>query len=438
MNHLFNPPTDVDLLFKMADCDGDGIIGRDDALQFFPYTYLPNNILSLIWSHSVPPKKPMNSLHFIIALRLIGCAQKGLKIDKKVLESSAPPYSAPSIDCPFIIETNEFKSLEKVFDSLVDTSCDTIPKNVFAQYYIKTCSCVVGIQDVLQLCKINTDNDLNRIEFITAMTVLKSFTKFHSLPKRIPVHFTKMLVCIYLITPITDIQLSRYDKEHIFLPAPDKQNQKSKRFSHKPLKQTKSELFSFQKQIEVTQPLQQPKPIKLDTLSSNQTTSLQTKAKKRSNHLSIMPLSISQIPRTVTEKLQSPKFNKSLHERKLSHEPTVNVSVVQNLSPRSRVEGSNSPRVINFLSKKKSGNSPPLHPNDPNHHQSASRYDVGFNSHCTSPFLSTEELSPFQRSRRQSIQNLTEEIEFGTFSFSEDVTLSSEDNPPEYRMNFDK
>ena len=109
MNKIFSEEINVEMLFRFADVDGDGMIGVEDALFFFNYTKLQMNVLSKIWSVSVPPRSPMYINEFTKALVLIGFAQKGVEVSEDLLRSQ-PPFPTPKIEIPFFMKIDDIKS----------------------------------------------------------------------------------------------------------------------------------------------------------------------------------------------------------------------------------------------------------------------------------------------------------------------------------------
>jgi hypothetical protein len=65
-------------LFTIADADGDGIIGSNDAASFFNLANVSPEILDTIWFSVNPTNQPLNLDQFIFYCELISLAQNNL------------------------------------------------------------------------------------------------------------------------------------------------------------------------------------------------------------------------------------------------------------------------------------------------------------------------------------------------------------------------
>ena len=74
----FTRPVDVEGLFRIADQDGDGVVGVEDARRFFAGAGLPGQALGLIWQAAVVQKgqRVLTRENFVLALLLASSAQR--------------------------------------------------------------------------------------------------------------------------------------------------------------------------------------------------------------------------------------------------------------------------------------------------------------------------------------------------------------------------
>ena len=111
MNTQFEPPLNVNDLFRMIDADKDGKIGDNDYKQFLLYTKLSSDTLSSIWSICCKNECYLNE--FTNVLKLVSCAQSGEKVTKKLLNKKV--YNNPSICCPFIVSRIDYIEMDNIF-----------------------------------------------------------------------------------------------------------------------------------------------------------------------------------------------------------------------------------------------------------------------------------------------------------------------------------
>ncbi|EDR23235.1 neurofilament medium polypeptide, putative [Entamoeba dispar SAW760] len=200
INSKFSPEIPVDTLFHFADVDGDGMIGGSDALFFFQYTKLPMNILSKIWSLSVPPKKPMYLSEFAKALVLIYYAQQNQPISNELF-TKLPPYNSPIIDIPFFLKEDQIKHADNLFTSLINTDHITVTKDVFAEKVLAQYSGVLTIDDIMKITAKTNPNELDRNEFLLALALLKNQKAGFPVPKTIPSYFNTYVNTFKYHTP---------------------------------------------------------------------------------------------------------------------------------------------------------------------------------------------------------------------------------------------
>ena len=202
--NLFIPEIDVDYLYQIADVDGDGMIGTTDALEFFQFTRLERSVLSMIWSLSVPLKKPMDMDSFITALRYCYYAQQGIQLSKELLSpnnndnnDNIKQYPSPTIDCPYVLSEERLNEMESEFMKLTESRSGKITKKQLFDIVI-TSEGIINVDGIMKLCDMDNDGELDIVEFILAMSCIKYTTLFNSLPQQIPSYFISTLVCFLL------------------------------------------------------------------------------------------------------------------------------------------------------------------------------------------------------------------------------------------------
>ncbi|BFU23240.1 hypothetical protein EHI8A_098570 [Entamoeba histolytica HM-1:IMSS-B] len=226
INSKFSPEIPVDTLFHFADVDGDGMIGGSDALFFFQYTKLPMNVLSKIWSLSVPPKKPMYLSEFAKALVLIYYAQQNQPISNELF-TKPPPYNSPIIDIPFFLKEDQIKQADNLFTSLINTDHVTMTKDIFAEKVLVQYSGILTIDDIMKITAKTNPNELNRNEFLLALALLKNQKAGFAIPKKVPSYFNTYVNTfeyhppqhsIPIITPTVGSPAVEKPTEHNSLP----------------------------------------------------------------------------------------------------------------------------------------------------------------------------------------------------------------------------
>ena len=194
MNQLFQPSIDIDYLYQLADKDNDGVIGSTESQEFFQYTHLNRLQLSLLWSFCVPPKQPMDKESFILALRCIYYLQQGkeLSIDTiELLQQDQQPYHSPSLDCPFLLSSDQFNQLEISFKQITEKKSYTISKNQFIKSIQSKEDRQLfqnekNIETIMNLSDLDKDNELNYCEYVIALSCIHYYKLFNSFPSSIP------------------------------------------------------------------------------------------------------------------------------------------------------------------------------------------------------------------------------------------------------------
>ncbi|BFU23668.1 EF hand domain containing protein [Entamoeba histolytica HM-3:IMSS] len=425
MNHLFTPSLDVDFLFKIADFDGDGKIGMDDAQQFFQYTHLPQNTLAIIWTLSVPPKKPMEIPQFVTALKYVSFAQKGIQVDKTLLTNSTPPYPSPNIQCPFLLNSSKINQTLQSFNQFVTPDNPKVSKNQLFEIVIQL-NGVINIDELMKLSDIDRDSQLNIIEFFIAMACLNHYILFKKLPIKIPVYFISFLKKKFGATE-NDIFKSSHP-----LPSRPKSLSRSVPTLYLERKQSPIIEISSPKSIQKTTPNDKIKQQQymLHPIPSTGTMSYDNLITPELRHRGSLPIKVQSIALPITSTTISSQ-TKSLKKKKLSSSnsevftsDTIQETVKPSSSNRYSMAFLKSPITSPQNLQRKSFQysvSPSL---SPHNNEPLLKSDLIYQSCSVSPYLSDEELTPYQKSRRHSILNIDDNTSFPSFSFSYDSSLS--------------
>ncbi|EDR22231.1 hypothetical protein EDI_202240 [Entamoeba dispar SAW760] len=424
MNHLFTPPLDVDFLFKIADFDGDDKIGVDDAQQFFQYTHLPQNTLAIIWSLSVPPKKPMELSQFVTALRYVSFAQNGIQVDKTLLKNSVPPYPSPNIQCPFFLTSSKINQILQSFNQIVTPDNPKVSKNQLFEIVIQL-NGVVNIEELMKLSDIDRDSQLSIIEFFIAMACLNHYVLFKKLPIKIPIYFIN-----FLKKRFNDVQNDVFKSSHPF-PSHPKSLSRSVPTLYLERKQSPIIEISSSKSLQKLSPNDKTKQQHmLYPITTTNTMSYDNLISPELRRHGSLPIKVQSIPLPITSTTISSQ-TKSLKKKKIS---SSNSEVFTNEPIQEIIKPSISNRYSMAFTKSPINSPQNLHRKSfqytispslsPHNNEPLLKSDLIYQSCSISPYLSDEELTPYQKSRRHSILNIDDNTSFPSFSFSYDSSLS--------------
>lgn len=452
MNIIFQPSLDIDYLYQIADKDNDGYIGTTDALEFFQYTQLNRQFLSQIWTFCVPSKQPMNKESFILSLRCIYYVQKGIQLTKELLQNQQQPFNAPLIDCPFLISSDQFSQLEISFKRITEMKSLTISKIQLIheiEYFQKNEQLKIEniqIDTLMKLCDIDEDNELNYIEYILSISCIKYYHIFQQLPSSIPSIFISSIKK-RMIQP-TPIKRSK--TRQIPLIQHSKVHHASKSQLFQPLQSPSSSQSSQQSSQRPTSPLsprsQRAALIPIVTIdsppskSSSKSSSISS-TPRLSNQLSIgnqsnnsptvfntirsstisnIPISINS-PQQLNEKIQQKKETKRIQRSTSVCElKTMKTPRRSSISDNKISEQSKSISRHSFSSKTISS------------FELSTMKKIEYSkslSQSSSPLLDKNIFITYLKNRRELINNIDNDMEFDSFSFSDDSELSLEDIP---------
>ena len=434
MNTLFHPPLDIDYLYQLADKDNDGYIGTTDALEFFQYTHLKRSDLSSIWSLCVPSKQPMNKEQFILSLRCIYYVQQGEQLSMESFQQKQSPFHAPSLDCPFLLSDSQLSQLEQSFKRITQHKSLTITKNQLIdeiQYLQNNHQKKlenINVDMIMKLSDIDKDNQLNYYEFIIAVSCINYYHSFHSLPSSLPSIFLSSLK--HRLNKPTPIK--RTSTTQIPLLQQIKINSLSMSKSQ-PLK-----LPTQTTQISLTPRSQRSNGLSLITVISSSTkSSSKPSTPRQSNGLSYS-LQSNHLHTNQPNQFFSEQSNtktqrrNSISDRKT---PTEERKIVTRHSFSSKTCSS-----TELQSMKKIENENNLINNNSNENNSNENIQIKSSSKCQSPLLDESIFKNYQKNRKELVDNIDDDMDFDSFSFSEDSDLSLEDIPihditTNYRIN---
>lgn len=409
MTCIFQPEIDVEYLFSLADNDGDGIIGTSDALEFFQYTRIEREILSQIWKFSVPENQPMSYEHFIDSLRYISIIQRGGKLEMLTKEQKQQPFQAPILYCPYLITDERLTSIQTLFTKILlsNDSCEKISKKMMTDIILKT-NRLIDIDEIMKLSDKDEDNELDLCEFVLAMTCIHYHMTFNKLPQSFPSSFLLLIKnrCQKQLTPrIKQLQ-----------PSLHKQSQMNCFSSKSPslLKQ------SHRRSIDGFE------TIRHSTLDIHPKTTINERVSNRihqspSQFLNQLSLGNSSSQSPTPRRRQNTSSNStscipigrrnstSPNKDKLFNSPHV-------------TKQATSPIHLRFSSRTLSTKS------SPNIELSLSKSEILY-KRTQSPFCTENEMTSYLRERKEMVKCIDNDMEFESFSFSDDIDNSLDEIP---------
>jgi len=190
-----------DQLFKIADADGDGVIGVSDS-AFFKKSGLPNAVLGEVWQLS--DYRNVGSLDregFFVALSLISLAQQGKRIDldgvrEKVpppklvdvppMKQDGPPHMPIKQDSDWVVSPQERKLYLDIFRQNDEEGSGFITgaqaRNLFSSSGLP----LQMLGQIWLMADLNKDQKLDPHEFVIAMFLIANRKRGLELPPVVP------------------------------------------------------------------------------------------------------------------------------------------------------------------------------------------------------------------------------------------------------------
>eukprot|EP00026_Physarum_polycephalum_P000639 Phypoly_transcript_00640.p1 GENE.Phypoly_transcript_00640~~Phypoly_transcript_00640.p1 ORF type:complete len:1212 (+),score=296.22 Phypoly_transcript_00640:141-3776(+) len=190
-----------DQLFKIADADGDGVIGLNDS-AFFKKSGLPNAVLGEVWQLSDYRKVGnLDREGFFVALSLISLAQQGKRlgldvvrekvpppklVDVPPMQQDVPPHMPIKQDPDWIVSPQERKLYLDIFRQNDDDGDGFITGGQARNLFGSSGLPMQLLGQIWLMADLNKDQKLDPHEFIIAMFLIANRKRGLELPPVVP------------------------------------------------------------------------------------------------------------------------------------------------------------------------------------------------------------------------------------------------------------
>uniref|UniRef100_A0A8C2G1R8 Epidermal growth factor receptor pathway substrate 15 n=1 Tax=Cyprinus carpio TaxID=7962 RepID=A0A8C2G1R8_CYPCA len=176
---------------------GSGRVGAADAALFLKRSGLTDLILGKIWDLADSDRKgSLNKQQFFVALRLVACAQNGLEVSLKSLNTAVPPpkfhdtssplqFGPVPTDCPWVVKAEEKLKFDAIFDSLSPVG-GMLTGDKVKPVLLNSKLPVDVLGRVWELSDIDRDGMLDRDEFAVAMHLVYRALESEPVPMSLP------------------------------------------------------------------------------------------------------------------------------------------------------------------------------------------------------------------------------------------------------------
>ncbi|XP_059359929.1 epidermal growth factor receptor substrate 15-like isoform X1 [Carassius carassius] len=183
--------------YRQVDPSGSGRVGAADAALFLKTSGLPDLILGKIWDLADSDRKgSLNKQQFFVALRLVACAQNGLEVSLKSLNTAVPPpkfhdtssplqFGPVPTDCPWVVKAEEKLKFDAIFDSLVPVG-GILTGDKVKPVLLNSKLPVDVLGRVWELSDIDRDGMLDKDEFAVAMHLVYRALESEPVPMSLP------------------------------------------------------------------------------------------------------------------------------------------------------------------------------------------------------------------------------------------------------------
>uniref|UniRef100_A0A8C1ZX88 Epidermal growth factor receptor pathway substrate 15 n=1 Tax=Cyprinus carpio TaxID=7962 RepID=A0A8C1ZX88_CYPCA len=180
-----------------VDPSGSGRVGAADAALFLKRSGLTDLILGKIWDLADSDRKgSLNKQQFFVALRLVACAQNGLEVSLKSLNTAVPPpkfhdtssplqFGPVPTDCPWVVKAEEKLKFDAIFDSLSPVG-GMLTGDKVKPVLLNSKLPVDVLGRVWELSDIDRDGMLDRDEFAVAMHLVYRALESEPVPMSLP------------------------------------------------------------------------------------------------------------------------------------------------------------------------------------------------------------------------------------------------------------
>uniref|UniRef100_A0A673FYQ5 Epidermal growth factor receptor substrate 15-like n=1 Tax=Sinocyclocheilus rhinocerous TaxID=307959 RepID=A0A673FYQ5_9TELE len=183
--------------YRQVDPSGSGQVGAADAALFLKRSGLTDLILGKIWDLADSDcKGSLNKQQFFVALRLVACAQNGLEVSLKSLNTAVPPpkfndtssplqFGPVPTDCPWVVKAEEKLKFDAIFESLSPVG-GMLTGDKVKPVLLNSKLPVDVLGRVWELSDIDRDGMLDKDEFAVAMHLVYRALESEPVPMSLP------------------------------------------------------------------------------------------------------------------------------------------------------------------------------------------------------------------------------------------------------------
>ncbi|XP_067270218.1 epidermal growth factor receptor substrate 15 isoform X1 [Pseudorasbora parva] len=183
--------------YRQVDPSGSGRVEASDAALFLKRSGLADLVLGKIWDLADSERKgSLNKQQFFVALRLVACAQNGLEVSLKSLNTAVPPpkfhdtssplqFGPVPTDCPWMVKAEEKLKFDAIFDSLSPVG-GMLTGDKVKPVLLNSKLPVDVLGRVWELSDIDRDGMLDKDEFAVAMYLVYRALESEPVPMSLP------------------------------------------------------------------------------------------------------------------------------------------------------------------------------------------------------------------------------------------------------------
>ncbi|XP_043102664.1 epidermal growth factor receptor substrate 15 isoform X2 [Puntigrus tetrazona] len=183
--------------YRQVDPSGSGGVGAADAALFLKTSGLTDLILGKIWDLADSERKgSLNKQQFFVALRLVACAQNGLEVSLKSLNTAVLPpkfhdtssplqFGPVPTDSPWVVKAEEKLKFDAIFDSLSPVG-GMLTGDKVKPVLLNSKLPVDVLGRVWELSDIDRDGMLDKDEFAVAMHLVYRALESEPVPMSLP------------------------------------------------------------------------------------------------------------------------------------------------------------------------------------------------------------------------------------------------------------
>ncbi|KAF4110171.1 epidermal growth factor receptor substrate 15 [Onychostoma macrolepis] len=183
--------------YRQVDPSSSGRVGAADAALFLKRSGLTDLILGKIWDLADSDRKgSLNKQQFFVALRLVACAQNGLEVSLKTLNTAVPPpkfhdtssplqFGPVPTDCPWVVKAEEKLKFDTIFESLSPAG-GMLTGDKVKPVLLNSKLPVDVLGRVWELSDIDRDGMLDKDEFAVAMYLVYRALESEPVPMSLP------------------------------------------------------------------------------------------------------------------------------------------------------------------------------------------------------------------------------------------------------------